>query len=162
MNDLATEITDRALAWAISQIGVKEDPPGSNRGPAVDGYLRRVGLDPEQGNYPWCAAFVCWCIWQGCADLGRGWPPLVPSASVKNLLERNASHVLERPEPGCIFIHLQPDGHGHTGFVEAVHDDGGFDSVEGNSNAAGSRTGGSVVRLKRPAGYARAFLRIAI
>jgi hypothetical protein len=35
------------LNVAMSQVGVMEEPPGSNRGPQVDQYLKAVGLDPE-------------------------------------------------------------------------------------------------------------------
>ena len=37
------------LSVALSQVGVMEDPPGSNRGPQVDEYLKSAGLDPSAG-----------------------------------------------------------------------------------------------------------------
>jgi len=45
---------DTAWAWT----GSKEQPPGSNSGPAVDQFLSAVGLG---GGYPWCAAFLSFC-----------------------------------------------------------------------------------------------------
>ena len=50
-NDLSAE----AVKIARSQIGVIEEPPGSNRGPKVDEYLNCAGCPP--GNF-WCAGFV--------------------------------------------------------------------------------------------------------
>ena len=49
------------LDVAASQIGVREEPPGSNRGPRVDEYLCAVGLNPAAGSFAWCVAFVYWC-----------------------------------------------------------------------------------------------------
>lgn len=39
------------LSVASSQVGVMEDPPGSNRGLKVDEYLKAVGMDPSAGSY---------------------------------------------------------------------------------------------------------------
>ena len=39
------------------EIGVMEEPPGSNDGPRVREYLASAGIhDPE----PWCASFINW------------------------------------------------------------------------------------------------------
>ena len=43
---------------AASQIGVVEQPHGSNRGPEVDVYIRTTGLDPAAGDFPWCVLLV--------------------------------------------------------------------------------------------------------
>src|SRR5262245_2416820 len=51
-----------ALSFASGEIGTLEKPIGSNRGPRVDQYLRSVGLNPEQGSFPWCAAFLYFCF----------------------------------------------------------------------------------------------------
>ncbi len=59
-----------ALRVAAEEIGVMENPPGSNRGPKVDQYLRTVGLDPSNGSFAWCAAFVYWSFAQSSAQLG--------------------------------------------------------------------------------------------
>src|SRR5262249_23980333 len=39
-------LTKAAIEFAGSQVGIREDPLGSNRGPEVDEYLRAVGLNP--------------------------------------------------------------------------------------------------------------------
>jgi len=153
-------ITPGALALRIAQdeVGVKEDPPGSNRGPRVDEYLRATGLDPARSSYPWCAAFVTWV----CLEVERRLGALAfrGSASVATLLERNPELALPAPEPGCVFIHLRDDGKGHTGFVTRVNDDWSLATLEGNTDASGSRTGGQVMHQHRAAGYATAFLRV--
>jgi hypothetical protein len=56
-----------ALARAALAAGVREAPPGSNRGPEVDAYLRgcvRRGRPLGVLGVPWCAAFASWCIWR--------------------------------------------------------------------------------------------------
>jgi len=46
--DLASSpLLAKTISVAKSQIGVMEQPPGSNRGPEVDKYVQSVGLDPS-------------------------------------------------------------------------------------------------------------------
>lgn len=150
-----TDVAKTALGLATAAIGVKEDPPGSNRGREVDEYLRNVGLDPSRGSYPWCAAFVStMCTAAGALQLHK-------SASCANLLNLNLDLQLSAPEDGCIFVHMNPDGHGHTGFVEHVNPDGTLSTIEGNTDPHGSRTGGQVMRQTRQREYVKAYLRIA-
>ena len=58
------------LRIASGEVGVREDPPGSNRGPKVDEYLKSVKLKPAGGSYAWCAAFVYWCFREAAKSLG--------------------------------------------------------------------------------------------
>lgn len=145
-------VAQTAIELAAAAIGVHEQPPGSNRGPEVDEYLRNVGLDPASGSYPWCAAFV------STMATAAGALQLRKSASCQRLVELNHDLVLAAPEDGCIFVHLSPNHTGHTGFVEHVNDDGSLSTIEGNTDAAGGRTGGQVMRQMRSAGYAQVFL----
>ena len=62
-------VATAALTVAEGEIGQMERPPGSNRGPRVDEYVRAVGLDPA-GAFPWCAAFVYWCFGQAATAAG--------------------------------------------------------------------------------------------
>lgn len=147
-----------ALSIALGEVGEKEDPPGSNRGPRVDVYVKAAGLDP-QGGYPWCACFVSWAIREAMLRMGgpyrwRG------SASVANLLKRNRFAAVPLPRPGDVFIHLGDGNSGnHCGFVTAVSAGGALATLEGNTDVHGSRTGGQVMHQNRPAHYADAFLR---
>lgn len=43
-----------ALKFAKAQIGVKEQPAGSNSGPKIDDWQKEAGM----GHGPWCGAFV--------------------------------------------------------------------------------------------------------
>ena len=53
-----SQLLATVLQLASREVGTLEDPLGSNRGPRVDQYLRAVGLNPADGSFPWCAAFV--------------------------------------------------------------------------------------------------------
>ena len=49
--DAPSDLIAAALDFAASQIGVREVPLGSNRGPQVDKYLSATGLDPIASSY---------------------------------------------------------------------------------------------------------------
>src|SRR5574341_760686 len=53
----------RVLGRAMRYRGVREHPPGSNRGPEIDRWCRWAnGLT----GYPWCAAFMCGMVREAC------------------------------------------------------------------------------------------------
>lgn len=150
----------KVLEIAAGEIGQKEDPPGSNRGARVDEYIRAGHLDPPKGAYPWCACFGAWCIARAGAMLGL-LPAYKASARCEVVVEINQALQLPRPEPGCIGIELKPNGDGHFVFVETVPDDQNVGTIEGNTDVAGGRTGGQVMRHVRPITFCQAWLRIA-
>lgn len=145
-----------ALRFAGTQIGVMEDPPGSNRGPEVDRYLASVGVAP--GN-AWCAAFVHFCVDQAAKAAGLA-NPLPRTGGVLDLWRRSRKAGLPciaakeaRAQPsllssGMIFIMDFGEGKGHTGFVQGLAD-GRLATIEGNSNDGGSRDGLGVFALTR-------------
>lgn len=116
------------------------------------------GLDGQ----PWCAMFTSWCFAQIGTPRGgmthTAWTPGIYQAA------RRAGRWHERPDPGdlVLFCFMAPSkqrplGICHVGIVERVHGDT-ITTIEGNTDAAGSRTGGQVMRKTRRtriAGYAR-------
>jgi hypothetical protein len=144
------------LKTAAAEVGVMEDPPGSNRGPKVDQYLKTVGLDPGAGSFAWCAAFVYWCFNESARGLNRP-NPVVRTAGVmdhwrraeqagaRRLAAEEATADPSRIHPGMIFVLDAGGGAGHTGLVEAI-DGGRLITVEGNTNDGGSREGVGVFR----------------
>jgi cell wall-associated NlpC family hydrolase len=56
---LIAPLHQRVAIVAEKEKGAKEWPAGSNSGPEVNRYLKATGLGP---GYPWCAAFVTWCL----------------------------------------------------------------------------------------------------
>lgn len=139
----AKKVLDRAR----SQIGVKEMPAYSNRTP----YSTWYGIIG-----PWCAMFVSWVLYYSGAPLqistskGFAYCP----AGVDWFKKRGAwASKYTKPKPGWIVFYDFPnDGIGrvsHTGLVEGIASDGRIIAIEGNTNAAGSRTGGEVRRQYR-------------
>jgi hypothetical protein len=140
-----------ALERAEEEIGVLEAPPGSNRGPRVDTYLRSVGLDPDAGSFAWCAAFVYFCFNEA-SQRSRRRNPLVKTAGVLEHWNRaeqrgarriKSAEALARPDlikPGQIFVMDFGKGAGHTGVVRGLRN-GKLITIEGNTNDGGSREG---------------------
>lgn len=156
----------QALATAISQIGVMETKGEPNRGPEVDAYLKEAGIKNPAGNakdggYPWCQAFVYWCLVQSCKSLGRANPAPKTAGvlahwnqakSVKGVQRITKAQALAGSgliQSGMVFINDYGNGHGHTGFVERVFPDGRLITVEGNTNPEANREGLGVFRLER-------------
>ncbi len=74
------------MTWG-ALFGEESTPPGSNRGPRVDQYVTAVGLDPSDGSFAWCAAFVYWCFQQA-ANALRVPNPAIKDAGVLDLWSR--------------------------------------------------------------------------
>ncbi|SRR5258706_13851751 len=141
MSDLST----RALAVAVSQIGQKEVPLGSNWGHPVQDYLASVGIEFAAS---WCMAFIYWCFEKVTQE---GAPnPLVRTAGVLHAWDTaDPSHkVTGAPQPGDIFIMNFGHGLGHTGIVEALNGHT-INTIEGNTNDTGAREGIEVCRRQR-------------
>ena len=171
LNDLIApklNVGQRALKIATTQLGMKEHPPGSNRGPQVDQYLAAVGLGGQ--SQPWCAAFVTWSFggagkrltgfncayvpsWVDAAKAGRNGLSLVAARDVR---------------PGvAVCFDWQHDGTAdHIGLVEippGARGAGGqssFVTIEGNTAVGNDSNGGEVMRRNRSLSEVAAFIRI--
>ncbi len=161
VNAAPTGPAGAALGIAISQIGVREAPPGSNRGREVDDYLRSVGLDPAHGppgGYSWCMSFVYWCFHQAAAPGATPFPRKAACLDVfATVRQQVPDRIITRADaiaapgtirPGMVFILDHGGGHGHTGFVRQSAG-GALKTVEGNTNTDGSNNGVGVFELNR-------------
>jgi len=147
-----------ATATAEANKGVRE--VGKNAGPDVEKYLHCLGM--TKGS-PWCAAFVSWCVM---TSRGLAKPPKWCSGSAVSLFQMSGKNAVKVTpldfgyqgwvKPGYIWSRAQDPAaasaarkgvwcQGHTGIVVAV-DAVGFHTIEGNTNAAGSREGDGVYR----------------
>lgn len=103
------------------------------------------GIARNAPNQPWCAAFMSFCLNK--TGTGHGKIVWVPNIVAKY---HKDGRLFDTPQVGDLFCLWFPKlgRYAHTGAVESV--DGSFYwTVEGNSNNAGERTGGKVVRLRR-------------
>ena len=138
---------EQVLDRARSQLGVAENPAGSNDVLYSDWY----GV-----KGPWCAMFVSWCTYM------EGLP--LPATTEKGFAYTPAGaqwfqkqgRWSTRPGKGHIVFFDFPGDDvnriSHVGIVEDVEADGTVVTIEGNTDAAGGRTGGQVMRRRRRSG----------
>ena len=147
-------IRERALEIALVEAKRKVHEVGfNNRGRRVEQYLKEVGLG---GGYPWCDAFVSWCL-----HLAGGRRLSIESGGVGVTYARaqSAGFVVNRPFRGdLVLFDFDSDNRrdDHIGFVERVLSIKGLfwllRTVEGNTSSGkgGSQTdGGGVYRRTR-------------
>jgi hypothetical protein len=140
MNGTAREL----LAWAAGQIGTLEQPIGSNNQP----YAAPAG---HANGQAWCATFLV-AGWKSndvpwCRAPTRAWTPSMRTAF------RTAGRLHDEPpragDVGHVFYPNLDGGRiGHVFFVEKVVGDH-VQTIEGNTNRDGSRTGVGVFRARR-------------
>ena len=160
----------KLIEIAETELGKKETR-GNNLGPEVRKYQAATNLDPAA--WPWCSAFVCWCVQQWLNDPEvRKWLDLKQSTPAtwrpKTAL---AFGLLKWAEARPATVTVLPDtaepqagdivvfDFSHCGIVKGLAG-GTMLTIEGNTNGAGSREGDGVYLKTRIRNLARAFLRI--
>jgi hypothetical protein len=125
-----------ALAAAQSQVGVSEQPPGSNDGPQIAQYRAATA---GSGVGPWCAYFVSWAAAQAGTPLGEAGQGFGSVSALYSWAQRTGRATPAgsgvRPNPGDLIVW----GGRHIGIVESVDADGSIHTIEGNSSNAVSR-----------------------
>lgn len=126
----------RVLEVAVGEIGVHEQPDGSNRGARVDVYTA-----PDFGIF-WCAAFASWCYLRGAED-GSPFGRFTASWQFYEWGAKNGRLLTECDEPqaGDVGVILRGDPakrpRGHTTLFAGLTDDRrSICTVEGNSGNA--------------------------
>jgi hypothetical protein len=166
-------MTKRLAEIAQSQVGVKE-MGGNNRGPKIRMYQSATNLAPAV--WPWCAAFVDWCVSEWLKDpstvfwlnLQRtsvaSWRPKTASAFGLLKWAQDRPHTItilpERatPQQGDIVVF----DFSHCGIVTG-YKGGKVLTVEGNTNGRGERdseSGDGVWAKSRSVSLVRNYLRI--
>ena len=150
-----SELTLEVIKVASTQIGVLEEPLGSNRGPMVDEYQQAVGLNlkPGKPGYYWCVAFTYYCYQQATLELGLTKNPHIKTAGALDHWNKSKTkpgitritriQAITDPsliKPGALFIIDYGSGLGHTGIVTEINQ-GRLVTIEGNTNAGGSSNG---------------------
>src|SRR6185312_3431694 len=115
-------------AIAADEVGVAEQPPGSNDGPRIAQYRAATA---GSGVGPWCAYFVSWVARQAgepLGDNGQGFgsvDQLYAWAQRTGRAVPNGPGVVPRPGDLVVF-------HEHVGIVDQVLPDGKIETIEGN------------------------------
>jgi hypothetical protein len=149
-----------AIGIAVGEIGVREIG-SSNRGKRVQEYQATTTLGGS--GWPWCAAFVNWCIAHSITVGLLKEYPWIPTASCDFILDwARRNKILDTsPKAGDVFLLLSKSSRNdaiHTGFVASVAA-GKFKTVEGNTNDNGSANGNGVYSLSRTMSERYVFVR---
>jgi hypothetical protein len=150
----------RALAAAITYLGVKESPAGSNK--------TKFGAWYGGDGRPWCAMFASYCY-----EVDAGGSPsfakgqsyaYVPYIVNDARQHRNGLSVPSSVMPGDLVCYdWGRDGtYDHVGLFEAWTSGSAFTAIEGNTSVDNNSNGGEVMRRQRSTtGQATTFVRVA-
>lgn len=138
-------------ALASAELGVAEQPPGSNDAPRIAEY--RTATAGAAAGQPWCAYFTSWVAAKAGVPIGPDGQGLGYVPTVKQWAEQTGRYIpagTGSPQVGDLVV-FDRGGDGvldHIGVVTGASPDGSIQTVEGNSsNAVSARSYG-------PGGYA--------
>jgi len=156
-------IAERLSKAAESQVGVRETR--TNGGERIAEYQRATWL--PVGPWPWCAAFVCWCVREAMGGEQYTFPrPETAGAwdfenwcrSVDDSVKLKKPHKDDIRRGDIVIFTFS-----HIGIaVSDIGKDGIVQTVEGNTNAEGSREGDGVYRKRRHASKIRSVIRFMV
>jgi hypothetical protein len=147
----ATAAGQAVLNAVRNEVGVAEQPPGSNDAPRIAQYRQATA---GSGVGPWCAYFVSWAAREAGVPLGEAGQGFGRVDDVWAWAERSGKAMPAGsgvpPQPGDLIVWDE-----HIGIVESVGADGSISTIEGNSSdrvnrrTYGSDGGGAIgyVRL---------------
>ena len=159
------DIPEKMVALAREEIGVSE-VDGTNCGPRVDEYKGATWLDADKG-WPWCAAFICWLVREAIEgeEIKFKRPRTAGAWDFENWAKQQVANGIDLRKPtnedikaGDIVVF----SFSHIGLaVKEIDSSGYVVTIEGNTNGAGSREGGSVLEKKRHVSKIRSRIRIS-
>ena len=144
---------------AVSQIGVKEHPSGSN---TVKYNTAYYGRSVSGASYPWCCAFVWWVFKEcGASELFYAGNKTAYCPTVETYYRSVGQWYTSNPQAGdlVLFDFTGKGVAGHIGILEKVNADGTYSVIEGNTSTASNDNGGSVMRRCRKRSTIRGFAR---
>jgi CHAP domain len=118
------------------EVGVAEQPPGSNDSPRIAQYRQATA---GSGVGPWCAYFASWAARQAGVPLGDSGQGFGGVSDVYAWAQKSGKAIPNgpgvKPAPGDLIVW----GGEHIGVVESVDPDGSIHTIEGNSSDQVSR-----------------------
>jgi hypothetical protein len=120
---------------ATQELGVTEQPPGSNDSPRIAQFRQATAGAPGPG--PWCAYFTSWAAREVGAPLGDSGQGFGRVDDVWAWAERTGRSIPAgsgSPQIGDLVVWDE-----HIGIVESVKPDGGITTIEGNSSNSVAR-----------------------
>jgi ribosomal protein S6E (S10) len=163
-------LPEKLVELAKKEIGV-EEVDGTNCGPRVNEYKAATWL-PADKPWPWCAAFICWLVreaMKGSTDKsGKPYTfqrPQTASAWDFENWSRKQDNSTQTKKPhsgdikaGDVVIFT----FSHIGLAVGNADNGYVLTVEGNTDAQGSREGGGVFLKRRKLSQIRSRIRFTV
>ena len=127
------------LSQARKRLGIRENPPGSNRTP--------IGVEFGWNGVAWCAEFVCVCL----LDAGFKFPKNASAHGLTDELRRLGCKAVPVKDaaPGDVIDYT----FSHTGLCEGRDSHGNVIAIEGNHGdrvARVVRAQSSIARITRP------------
>ena len=139
------------IGLAVSTLGYKESPPGSNKSK----YGAWYGADRQ----PWCASWVSWVFYHAGLPLPATTPKGFAYCPYGVHWFKEKGQFFNQPQVGdVVFFDWQKDGvSDHVGIVEKVNKDGSITTLEGNTSSSNNSNGGEVQRRHRPLNVVQGF-----
>lgn len=161
------KLSEALVHVAKLEIGT-EEVNGTNCGPRVNEYKSATNL-PAIESFPWCAAFVDWCVREAISFSGGTFtfkrPTTAGAWDLENwsLAQDSSTQTKHSPgtdiQAGDILCYT----FSHTGIATSSPDANGFvHTVEGNTDSQGSREGGGVFAKQRHVSKIRARIRFTV
>ena len=137
------------VSKAVSYIGTKESPSGSNNVIFNTHYYGKA----VKGSYPWCCVFV-WDIFLMCGASSlfcdgkkTDYCPTLQSWGKKKGLAVSKS---DGQAGDIVFFDWNKNGLAdHVGIIEKKNSDGTYTTIEGNTSITSNDNGGAVMRRNR-------------
>lgn len=124
---------DRLLGVASAEIGVSEDPLGSNNVKYNTAYY---GREVSGDKYPWCMAFVWWCFREaGLSEFFYGGGKTASCTTLMKWAKQEGLFVTGDYLPGDVFFYDQdgvPSDSEHTGIYTGERSGERYKAIEGN------------------------------
>lgn len=143
---------ERALRWARHQVGVKEFPAGSNRGPRIDDWERAtLGWT----GYAWCQAFANAVLVQGGGvQLRSAYTPQVVQWAKEERYGLRLVSIASRRAGDFVYFKWPGVSHDFCDHVGVLLNPA--ESIEGNTsraNSTGSQNNGGEVAIRNRGTY---------
>jgi hypothetical protein len=115
---------------ALPEVGVSEQPPGSNDSPRIAQFRQATA---GSGVGPWCAYFASWAARQAGVPLGDQGQGFGRVDDVYAWAQRTGKAIPNgadaHPQPGDLIVWDE-----HIGIVQSVDPNGTIHTIEGNSS----------------------------
>jgi hypothetical protein len=127
----ASSVGQAIVNAALPEVGVSEQPPGSNDSPRIAQYRQATA---GSGVGPWCAYFASWAARQAGVPLGDQGQGFGAVSDVYGWAQKTGRAIPNgtgvKPEPGDLIVW----GGEHIGIVQSVDPNGSIHTIEGNSS----------------------------